>query len=367
MKTARRSLRHSLAAELRARILAGEWRPGDRLPSEPELARRRTVSRSSMRAAITVLEEDGLVSRKHGSGTYVTHSPTVANDLGRNLSVSSLIKATGMQPGTVDLTFGAVPAPPAVAAALEVAEGELVSELRRVRTADGRRVVDVTDWCRTDHLAPDELPDLPGGSIYAALAERGLAVVHGVAQLTPQNADGEVAQPARRPARDAAAHDRPGRPHGRRRRSARRPRVPPRRRVQLPAPAARAGRGGALSPPLVVGVDVGSQGTCAEALELDGTLVASTYEPHALSYPQAGWAEQDPRAVDGGARRHAGAAARGDGGARDRRALVRLAARRARRRRRRRRPAASRADLVRPPRGGGVLGGGRADRAGAAA
>ena len=86
-----------------------------------------------------------------------------------------------------------MPAPPAVAAALEVAEGELVSELRRVRTADGRRVVDVTDWCRTDHLEPNELPDLPGGSIYAALAERGLAVVHGVAQLTPQNADGEVA------------------------------------------------------------------------------------------------------------------------------------------------------------------------------
>ena len=54
------------------------------------------------------------------------------------------------------------------------------------------------------------------------------------------------------------------------------------------------GRGGALSAPLVVGVDVGSQGTCAQALEPDGTLVASTYEPHALSYPHAGWAEQDP-------------------------------------------------------------------------
>jgi xylulokinase len=46
--------------------------------------------------------------------------------------------------------------------------------------------------------------------------------------------------------------------------------------------------------PLVVGVDVGSQGTCAQALELDGTLVATSYAPHALSYPQAGWAEQDP-------------------------------------------------------------------------
>src|SRR3954468_17912999 len=48
-----------------------------------------------------------------------------------------------------------------------------------------------------------------------------------------------------------------------------------------------------MSAPLVVGVDVGSQGTCAQALELDGTLVAASYAPHNLSYPRPGWAEQD--------------------------------------------------------------------------
>ncbi len=48
-----------------------------------------------------------------------------------------------------------------------------------------------------------------------------------------------------------------------------------------------------MSAPLVVGVDVGSQGTCAQALEPDGTLVATTRWPHALSYPRAGWAEQE--------------------------------------------------------------------------
>jgi xylulokinase len=46
--------------------------------------------------------------------------------------------------------------------------------------------------------------------------------------------------------------------------------------------------------PLVVGVDVGSQGTCAQALQGDGTLLASSYAPHELAYPQPGWAEQDP-------------------------------------------------------------------------
>jgi GntR family transcriptional regulator len=190
----RRSLRHSLAQELRTRIRAGEWRPGERMPSEPELARRRTVSRSSMRAAITVLEEEGYVSRRHGSGTYVTHRPALPNDLGRNFGVSTQIASTGLQPGAVQEGTGAVHAPAAVAEALGVAEGELVSSLRRVRTANGRRVVDATDWCRIEHLAPEELPSIGEGSIYAALADRGLAVDHGIAQLTPCNAEGEVAE-----------------------------------------------------------------------------------------------------------------------------------------------------------------------------
>lgn len=193
----RRSLRHSLAQELRARIRAGEWRPGERIPSEPELARRRTVSRSSMRAAITLLEEEGYVSRRHGSGTYVTHRPALPNELGRNFGVSSHIASQGLRPGTVADSAGLSPAPATVAEALGVAEGEPVSTLRRVRTADGRRVVDVTDWCRTDHLPPEDLPAT--GSIYAALAAHGLTIDHGVAHLTPRNADGDVAERLRVP------------------------------------------------------------------------------------------------------------------------------------------------------------------------
>ncbi len=46
---------------------------------------------------------------------------------------------------------------------------------------------------------------------------------------------------------------------------------------------------------LVVGVDVGSQGTCAQAIAPDGERVATAYVPHTLSYPRPGWAEQDAR------------------------------------------------------------------------
>jgi GntR family transcriptional regulator len=187
------SLRHSLARDLRARIRAGEWRPGERLPSEPELARRQTVSRSSMRAAIAMLEEEGYVKRRRGSGTYVTHRPALPNDIARNFGVSAQITHSGARPGTVDQSSGVIGAPAAIAEAFGIAEGEPVGWLRRVRTANGRRVVDQIDWCRVDHLPSDDLADISRGSIYEALEARGLTVDHGVAQLMPCNADAEIA------------------------------------------------------------------------------------------------------------------------------------------------------------------------------
>jgi DNA-binding GntR family transcriptional regulator len=188
-----RSLRHELAYELRSRIRSGELAPGDKLPSEPELAHDRAVSRSSVRAAITLLEEEGFVARRHGSGTYVTHRPALPNDLSRNFGVSSLIASTGLTPGTAEEACEVVPAPPVVAAALEIPDGSPVTSFWRVRTADGRPVVLATDWCRPDHLNPDELHEIGDGSVYAALAARGLVVHHGVARLTPDNADAETA------------------------------------------------------------------------------------------------------------------------------------------------------------------------------
>ena len=190
----RRSLRHSVAKALRERIVAHKLGPGDRLPSEPELALSLGVSRSTLRAGIALLEEDGLVRRLHGSGTYVAHRPGVRNDLSRNFSVSAMILAMGVQPGSVDERSAAELAPPHVAAALGVRAGTLVSALRRVRTADGRRVVDSTDWCRTDVISPEAICELEQGSIYAALAERGMPVHQGIATMTPDVAMGEVAQ-----------------------------------------------------------------------------------------------------------------------------------------------------------------------------
>lgn len=199
--SARPSLRHRIADTLRDRLLAGEVAAGSRLPSEPELARSLGVSRSSLRAAIAILEADGMVQRLHGSGTYVAARPPLRNDLSRNFGVSEMIAAAGLQAGTTLERAAREPAPDEVAGAFGVEPGTPLSVLHRVRTANGRPVVDSTDWCHEEVLDPSELSALGGGSVYAALADQGLAIHHGVASISPGSATAQIARRLEVPAR----------------------------------------------------------------------------------------------------------------------------------------------------------------------
>src|SRR5687767_4858304 len=86
--------------ELVKRIDGGEWRPSQRLPSEPDLASSLGVSRATLRDALRSLEEDGFVTRIQGAGTFVTYRPRLRNNLDANFGVSELIRAMGMRPGS---------------------------------------------------------------------------------------------------------------------------------------------------------------------------------------------------------------------------------------------------------------------------
>jgi GntR family transcriptional regulator len=61
-----------LAASLRARILQGEWAPGDAIPPEAVLAKAHGVALGTIRQALAVLVSQGLLERRHGKGTFVT-------------------------------------------------------------------------------------------------------------------------------------------------------------------------------------------------------------------------------------------------------------------------------------------------------
>ncbi len=67
----------AIAARLRQAILDGTYADGERLPAERDLARHFEASRGTVREALRRLEESHLVTRRIGSGTFVTHHPAL--------------------------------------------------------------------------------------------------------------------------------------------------------------------------------------------------------------------------------------------------------------------------------------------------
>jgi GntR family transcriptional regulator len=61
----------ALAAALRARVVAGEWPPGSALPAEQTLAAEHGVALGTLRRALELLADQGLIERIHGRGTFV--------------------------------------------------------------------------------------------------------------------------------------------------------------------------------------------------------------------------------------------------------------------------------------------------------
>jgi DNA-binding FadR family transcriptional regulator len=62
-----------IATRLRDKFLAGSLRPGDRIPSERELAAALGVSRAALREGLRILEAEGLLNVVHGRGTFVVN------------------------------------------------------------------------------------------------------------------------------------------------------------------------------------------------------------------------------------------------------------------------------------------------------
>lgn len=127
-------------------IVAGKWNPGDKIPSEGQLCSQYGVSRVTVRAAIEKLAEDGLLIKRHGKGTYVAMPVFVETMAGGSFTKSCLQSNT--VPHTEVRSISTVPAPEAVALALQVEEGESVHQVCRIRFTDGVAVIYEVDFFR---------------------------------------------------------------------------------------------------------------------------------------------------------------------------------------------------------------------------
>ena len=173
--------------ELRQAIARGTFRPGAQLPTEAELCQMLGVSRTVVREALRVLEEDGLVTRRHGVGTFVRDHPILKN-LNFNFGITEMIESAGMRSGTSYLAIRSESADQEIAEQLRVAVGTALVTVERVRTADGRPVVYSLDTLPESVLKRADFDPqlLRTQSIYNILqASLGQVIEYGIARLLP--------------------------------------------------------------------------------------------------------------------------------------------------------------------------------------
>ena len=94
-------LYEQIVAQIQNRIIEGKLQPGDKLPSEQELAEQFAVSRTAVREAIKALREKGLVEIRPGKGTYI--SDIISSTSGVMRNSLGVIIAAGLGDGMVDL------------------------------------------------------------------------------------------------------------------------------------------------------------------------------------------------------------------------------------------------------------------------
>jgi len=134
----------AIAGDLREDVASGRLAPGAVLPSEADLAGSYGVSRVTVRKALEVLRQEGLVDARQGFGWFVPVD-RVRQTLGDLTTIEAELAAQGREPVRRVLSFRFV-------------DDEL--EVVRVNLADGQPFALVTVWCPAEvgrHLSPDDV------------------------------------------------------------------------------------------------------------------------------------------------------------------------------------------------------------------
>jgi GntR family transcriptional regulator len=171
-----------LRDDLLDEINSAQLQPGAKLPSEGQLAKRFNVSRATVREAVRGLVEAGYVSRRRGSGSYVTERRRMPHALDSTLSYLAMIESAGARAGmrVLDAAFEQCCA---ADGPLQLSPGDTVLAVERVRTADDRPVIYSHDRIPARLLPTDlDLRKLDP-SLFGLLSSSGHAADHATATL----------------------------------------------------------------------------------------------------------------------------------------------------------------------------------------
>lgn len=135
--------------DLKKRILQGEF-PTKKLPDERSLSEAYDVSRSTIKRAMGVLVDQGIVFKKRGSGTFI--NPLYLKDQsafryeGNNLGITDSFQVNGEQPQIKLLDYRVIPASPELQQDLFLSEAEFVYQIKRLRLFDDHPAIIETGY-----------------------------------------------------------------------------------------------------------------------------------------------------------------------------------------------------------------------------
>lgn len=164
-------LYHQIASDLRHRILSHSWAAGERIPSETELASLYEASRVTVRQALRILSDEGLISREPGRGSFVRDNSLAAKS--RQLTSFTVeMRNRGMHPTAMILEQKVVAASDEVADALDLPCGTPVLQLYRLRRGDTEPMGLQTSYVSHERFPDIAEADFTSASLYSELHAR---------------------------------------------------------------------------------------------------------------------------------------------------------------------------------------------------
>jgi DNA-binding FadR family transcriptional regulator len=172
-----------LAADIRSGLLA----PGERLPSERELARSLEVSRASVREALAALQLSGVVETRPGAGTFVTAEPPATTTAPQHdASPSAVLEARlQLEPAVARLAAARAQPDPAVENLLQAMEAATDPSDPSARAT----------WNASDRLFHRQLAAMTGNPVLLAFADHVAALMD--EPLWQRLRDDSIATPGR--------------------------------------------------------------------------------------------------------------------------------------------------------------------------
>lgn len=178
-------LYHQLYRALRAQLDSGELTPGDRLPTEKELATHFACSLVTVRRALDELVREGAITRTRGKGTFVS-DVRIDRELNQLTSFTDEMSILGMAHETKMLRAHIVESTQSTAERLSITEGMPIYAIERLRVA-GNEPLLIEHVFLPAHIFPGLLTtDLANTSLYSHLLDRyGVDLVHGHQTVEP--------------------------------------------------------------------------------------------------------------------------------------------------------------------------------------